>query len=151
MTHHEFHENTRLGCISYTDAYSVGRKSMNDFRISYEHKIFAAGMKKLKSFREGNYVFICANDRRTRWTFLAKITECIYNPLRDGKLWEYNFLIEPVTDIIEITPQSPSRIAIDNCMKECGLNTNLLFNSRFCSQKLLHGVSYMLDTLQLAI
>lgn len=145
----QYNELTKLVCVSYVDKYSAGKQSMNDLLISYEQKIFAAGSKRLASYRPGDYVIICANDPRRRWAFLARITECLDETLdawhdQGGNHWEYNFRIQPLTGVTEITPHSNSRITIDHYMEECGLGTNKLFNSRFCSNKLIRGLAHAL-------
>lgn len=142
----EYNHNTRIICVSYKDNFSAGKKSMNDLHISFQYKIFAAGTKRLASYRVNDYVIICANENKKRWAFLARITECMDEPLSEwhdqgGQLWNYNFRIQPITGITEITPRSSTRNAIDHIMDQAGLNKNNLFNSRFCSNKLISGIA----------
>ena len=147
----EYTEETRLICVSYVDAYSAGKQSMNDLRISFEQHVFAAGSNRLASFRVGDLVIICANEKdKTRRAFVAIIMECLDQPLSNwheqgGVLWKYNFRIQPITGITNITPHSESRQAIDLIMEQSGLSRNKLFNSRFCSNKLIDGLARLLE------
>jgi hypothetical protein len=122
---------------------------MNDLMISFENKVFAAGSKRLNKFKEGDYIIICAEENRKRKGFLAKILEKTA-PLNDwyakgGKLWEYNFKIEPLTDVTDISPQSDSRNQMKVIFENLGLNINNLFNSRFCSERLIEGLAIIMQ------
>jgi hypothetical protein len=141
---------TRLACVTYTDEFSAGNRSLNDLRISYENKVFAAGMNRLKLFDHGDYVIICATEDRKRYCFIALIIQKLEEPLKDwhnqgGMIWKYNFYIKPLTKIVEISKKTSIRNKCDEICTRLGFNENNLFNMRFCSEKLLPVIDEIIN------
>lgn len=146
----EYNEHTKLVCVTYADEYSAGKQAINDLHISFHSNVFAAGSSALRCFDVGDYTLICANENKTRKAFVGKITERIHTPLthwhdQGGKIWPYNFIIEPVTGITDITPGTEKRIAMETLLDRCGLKKTTLFNSRFCSKKLISGLACLIE------
>jgi hypothetical protein len=141
---------TKLICVTYADIYSAGKKSMRDLQISFDHHIFAAGSKRLAHFHKGDYVIICATEGSKRSCFVAQIVEQVKEKLSEwhkegGCLWDYNFTIEPVTGITDISLHSETRNHMMSLMNNRGLKSNNLFHTRFCSEKLLQGLRDLIE------
>jgi len=137
--------NTKLICVSYQDEFSAGNISINDLNISFENKIFAAGAKRLSKFEKDDFVIICANENKKRKCFLARISSKVPTIQtwheQGGQLWNYNFEIDILTGITDITPNGHTKNLMENIFRNLGLNINNLFNSRFCSEKLMDGLA----------
>jgi hypothetical protein len=139
----------KLMCVSYVHKFSARNNAFNDLMISFNKHIFAAGSKRLKHFKEGDYIIICGENKdfsNRRLCFLAKINNKLDEILMDwknegGKEWTYNFTITPLTGITDISTSSSLRKKISNIFQQLNLNSNNLFNSRFCSEKLLEGLN----------
>ena len=139
-------DKTKLMCVSYTDECSVGKKSMNDLKISFERGILAAGSTRLAKFGAGDIVIITANEEKTRKCFVARIISPVAVPFRDwvdqgGHVWTYNFLIDPISDILEVTNKNELSMKIKEKCRDLNQKENNLFNSRFCSEKLIGVLS----------
>jgi hypothetical protein len=146
----EYNEQTKLCCVTYKDKYSAGEKAINDLNISFKNNIFAAGMKRLKSFTKGDYIIICADENKKKLCFLARIVEKVEIKLPDwksqgGKYWDYNFKIVSLSKITEVTTKTSKREKINLIAQNLGLNGNNLFNMRFCSEKLLKALKEIVD------
>lgn len=140
---------TKLMCVTYANEYSVDKKAINDLIISFERGIFAAGSKRLNSFKNGDYIIICATKESGKVCFLGRIIERV-DELKDwydqgGKMWDYNFKITPITGITDISNKNPDKKMMINILKDMELKKNNLFNSRFCSEKLIGGLSRILE------
>lgn len=137
-----YNQETKFACITYKDKHSAERSALNDLNISYNNNIFAAGLKRLKGFKEGDYVMICADDRRKKFGFLAQIVEKLDTILtvwadQGGDIWEFNFAIQSISPIMDLSSQSTIRTQMKEIGTHLGLNSNNMFNMRFCSEKLL--------------
>ena len=146
----EIHPTTNLMNVTYTDPYSAGKKSMRDLQISFNQRIFAAGSKRLATFKRGDYVIICATEGSIRKCFVAQIVEKMEEAFTNwheegGRVWDYNFTIVPLTGITDITPRSDIRNHMEYLLEDTGLKKTTLFNSRFCSKKLLSGLCRLMD------
>jgi hypothetical protein len=139
----------KLTCVSYVHKFSAGNNAFNDLMISFNKHILAAGSKRLQKCKEGDYIIICAENKdlsNKRFCFLAKIDKKLDEILTDwkdegGKEWSYNFTITPLSGITDISPSSSSRKKMNVILQQLNLNPNNLFNSRFCSEKLLEGLN----------
>lgn len=141
-------KGVKLMCVSYTHDYSAGNNAFNDLMISFNKHILAAGSKRLDKFKDGDYIIICGENKKSkkRMCFLAKIETKLDDILMDwkdegGKEWPYNFSITPLSGITDISPSSSSRKKMSSIFEQNNLNLNNLFNSRFCSEKLLEGLN----------
>ena len=145
----EYTNKTKLMCVTYTDEYSVDKKAIKDLMISFEREIFAAGSRRLNTFQNGDYIIICASKESGKVCFLSKIIERV-DILKDwhnegGKKWDYNFKITPVTGITDISNKNPNKKKMTDILENIGLKKNNLFNSRFCSEKLINGLSIIVE------
>ena len=141
---------TKLCCVTYKDEVSAGKKARNDLEISYQRHIFAANMTRLGQFEQGDMVWICADENKKKFAFLAMIEEKVEHTFMDwqqagGEIWKYNFRIRPLTDILDMTPHSPWRLRLREICHQCGKNENIMFNMRFCSEKLIDVVYQFLE------
>ena len=137
---------TKLMCVSYTDECSAGNKSMNDLMISFNRGILAAGSKRLATFDACDIVIVTATDEHSRKCFVARITAPVDTPFQDwvkegGRVWEYNFTIDPISDIIDITNNNELSMKIKQKCRDMNQKENNMFNSRFCSEKLIGVLS----------
>jgi len=137
----EYTNKTKLMCVTYTDEYSVDKKAIKDLMISFEREIFAAGSRRLNTFQNGDYIIICASKESGKVCFLSKIIERV-DILKD---WHYNFKITPVTGITDISNKNPNKKKMTDILENIGLKKNNLFNSRFCSEKLINGLSIIVE------
>jgi len=147
---------TKLCCVTYKDNVSAGKKARNDLEISFQWHIFASDMTRLAQFGRGDLVWICADEKikqkKSKMAFLAIMEEKVEEAFLDwqragGKCWKYNFRIRPLTGLLDMTPHSPLRMRLGEICHQNGKNQNLMFNMRFCSEKLLDVVLLFLEQL----
>lgn len=140
---------SRLTCVRYTDAMSIGRSSFNDLELGKEHNIVGANGKAFGASKPGDRVIIVANRGAKKYFQVVVIQErlldCTLWATNGGHVWSHNFLFRPVTGICEL---DGTVITVRNTVaKELLLNSNNLFHSRFCSAKLNRLLDGMLVTL----
>ena len=138
----QYNQGTKFACVTYKDNYSAKSEALTDLKISFDNNVFAAGKKRLEGFKPGDYVMICADDNKKKFGFLAQIVEKLDIVLNDwvdrgGKEWEFNFLIRSITPIMDLSAKSTIRTQMKEIASLQGLNSNNMFNMRFCSKKLL--------------
>jgi mRNA-degrading endonuclease RelE of RelBE toxin-antitoxin system len=141
----------KLACVTYKDKFSAGEKAFNDLEISYNKKIFAAGMSRLRSFDSGDYVIICAVKDKKKYCFIAQISEKLEDDSlldwheQGGMIWKYNFYIEPLTEIVDITKGTETRDKCEEVCERLKLKKNNLFNMRFCSERMLSALDEIVN------
>lgn len=136
--------------MTYTDPYSAKKDALRDLTISFDEHIVAANSKRLGKLREGDYVIVCASSKKTCSSFVAVIIERVEEPFRNwyeegGNIWTYNFRINPLTRITDVSLHSELRDHMDGLLERAGVNKKNLFHSRFCSPKLLPGLYSLLE------
>jgi hypothetical protein len=137
----------RMGCIAYSDKYSVGKSAWNDLLLGCDHNMVGCNSRTLGNCaNRGDIIIIVANNNKKKYCIVVSLQERIENCElwfnEGGHLWKYNWTYKPITNIIEITPQLKQELQ-DFC-GEHELKYNNLFHSRFCSNKLKLAIEYLI-------
>ena len=136
-----------MGCITYSDKYSVGKSAWNDLLLGRDHNMVGCNSRTLgRTANRGDIIIIVANYNKKKYCIIGSLQERIDNCElwfnEGGHLWEYNWRYEPLTNIIEINPQIKKEL--QEVCEEYELKYNNLFHSRFCSNKLKIAIEYLI-------
>lgn len=141
---------SRLCCVTYIDSYSVDQDAYTDFLIGVEHKMVGCNSLSFSKSKKGDFVLINAKNKRDkkRYAMIVKIIDHLYEQIweeRGGNKWNYIFEFEAVTPVFIFENDIVDKVK--EWCTEHSLNSNMLFNSRFCSKKFIPVVYKMIETL----
>jgi hypothetical protein len=137
---------TNIRCVTYKDNYSADKCAYNDLEIGCKHKVVGCGNKVFGGSKNGDIVIINATKDGIKHVVIGelsrKLESCDKWRNAGGHSWEYNWEYIPLTREFEYDSETKRQVN-DICTNQ--LNSNILFNSRFCSKKFMPVVEMLIE------
>ena len=92
--------------VSYADIYSIDRDSTIDQTVGHEEGVVGSNTESLKKINSGDIIVTTAKNGRyihvSRVIRPATESEASVWVTRGGKMWKYNYKVEPLTNLIKL-------------------------------------------------
>jgi hypothetical protein len=96
----------QVEAVSYADRYSVDGNSTIDQTIGHKEGVVGSNTESLKKINSGDIIVTTAKNGRyihvSRVIRPATESEASVWVTRGGKMWKYNYKVEPLTDLIKL-------------------------------------------------
>lgn len=92
--------------VRYIDLYSILRDSTIDLNVGHEEGVVGSNTESLKKINSGDIIVTTAKNGRyihvSRVIRPATESEASVWVTRGGKMWKYNYKVEPLTELIKL-------------------------------------------------
>ncbi len=123
----------RIVCVGYSDAFSVGGKSLIDLQLGDKTGRVASNQIVLDRAEPGDLVVVTSQCRHfTVGVLNSPVTECTVWTEAGGHAWKYAWSYTPITSIAPIKQFRSTWAAICAVHEVPDSKVNNLFNSRLC-------------------
>jgi hypothetical protein len=129
-----------ISTLTYTDAHSCDGSAYRDLELGMKHTMVGCNSVRLRPGNALPGAIVKTQAKKDGiWYFTigvlgAHAQACTLWKDHGGEVWKYNHYYEPLTGIVEVTPEMKKYIK--ESAERHGLPTTTFFNSRFCSAKL---------------